>query len=113
MTQILAVVAVSVGAFIHGTTVSFPAVAIPSLKSSNNSADLRKPEDAFMPFHVYDHDISLIGIIAPNYSLINSVLFFVTRHMESCENFFTPKLLRRKILCGNFNVFEGFSGLLS
>ena len=75
MTQILAVVAVSVGAFIHGTTVSFPAVAIPSLKSSNNSADLRKPEDAFMPFHVYDHDISLIGIIAPNYSLINSVLF--------------------------------------
>lgn len=50
----------SVGAFIHGTTVSFPAVAIPSLKSSNNS-DNRSAEDAFMPFHVYDNDISLIG----------------------------------------------------
>lgn len=56
----MAVVAMSVGAFIHGTTVSFPAVAIPSLKSSNNS-DNRSAEDAFMPFHVYEHDISLIG----------------------------------------------------
>ena len=35
VTQILAVVAVSFGAYIHGTTVVFPAVAIPSLKRSN------------------------------------------------------------------------------
>ena len=65
VTQILAVVAVSVGAFIHGTTVSFPAVAIPSLKNSNKS-DNRSAEDAYMPFHVYESDISLIGKSAIN-----------------------------------------------
>ena len=59
-TQILAVVAVSIGAFIHGTTVTFPAVAIPSIKASNNSDNI-SAVDAFMPFHVYENDISLIG----------------------------------------------------
>ena len=36
-TQILAVVAVSFGAYIYGTTVVFPAVANPSLRKSNET----------------------------------------------------------------------------
>ena len=36
-TQILAVVAVSFGAYIYGTTVVFPAVANPSLRESNTT----------------------------------------------------------------------------
>ena len=59
ITQILAVVAVSVGAFIHGTTVSFPAVSIPSICKSNNTN--RTEDDAFMPFFVTDNDIQYIG----------------------------------------------------
>ena len=50
----------SVGAFIHGTTVTFPAVAIPSLIKSNNSDNITV-NDAFMPFHLYEDDVSLIG----------------------------------------------------
>ena len=91
ITQILAVVAVSFGAYIHGTTVVFPAVAIPSLKKSNasgiiyieatsstNESDIANNEsgidesdavynkssyfqDAFLPFSITDDDISLIG----------------------------------------------------
>ena len=65
-TQILAVVAVSIGAFIHGTTVTFPAVAIPTIKASNSSDNKSVVDDknvtlAYMPFHVDDNDISLIG----------------------------------------------------
>ena len=86
-TQILAVVAVSFGAFIHGTTVSFPAVAIPSLcwnGSSNqckNESEIETGDtndelaasenvtgdDTFMPpfrdppFEVVQDDIALIG----------------------------------------------------
>ncbi len=59
ITQVLAVVAVSFGAYIHGTTVVYPAVAIPSLKKSNGSN--QKDEDAVLPFHITDDDISLIG----------------------------------------------------
>ena len=51
--------AVSVGAFIHGTTVSFPAVSIPSICKSNNTN--RTEDDAFMPFFVTDNDIQYIG----------------------------------------------------
>ena len=74
ITQILAVVAVSFGAYIHGTTVVFPAVAIPSLKKSNasgtfylesltneSSNETSSFEDAFLPFSITDDDISLIG----------------------------------------------------
>ena len=85
ITQILAVVAVSVGAFIHGTTVSFPAVSIPSICKSNatnnnttinnnninnngsftnNDAKTSSDIDDIlggMPFFVTDDDISLIG----------------------------------------------------
>ena len=75
ITQILAVVAVSFGAYIHGTTVVFPAVAIPSLKKSNasgtnyieslrgdsNESETYNFEDAFLPFSITDDDISLIG----------------------------------------------------
>ena len=70
VTQILAVVVMSVGAFIHGTTVTFPAVAIPSIissnKSDNNQSTEPEPEEdeaAYMPFHVSHNDISLIGTI--------------------------------------------------
>ena len=72
-TQILAVVAVSIGAFIHGTTVTFPAVAIPSIKASNNSDNISAVEPnmyAFMPFHVYENDISLIGKTPSPYSKV-------------------------------------------
>jgi len=59
LTTILAVTAISFGAYIHGTTVAFPAVAIPSLKKSNMSE-----EDApILPFHLTSDDISLIGKI--------------------------------------------------
>ena len=51
--------AVSFGAYIHGTTVVYPAVAIPSLKKSNGTN--QKDEDAVLPFHITDDDISLIG----------------------------------------------------
>ena len=81
----MAVVAVSVGAFIHGTTVSFPAVSIPSICKSNatnnnttinnnninsngsftnNDAKTSSDIDDIlggMPFFVTDDDISLIG----------------------------------------------------
>ena len=75
VTQILAVVAVSVGAFIHGTTVSFPAVTIPSICKSNrtnhNVTEIEPIEEAsgtstitetaYMPFYVTDNDIAFIG----------------------------------------------------
>ena len=68
MTQIMAVVAVSVGAFIHGTVVSFPAVAVPSIRASNDSfnasEEIRLENNAaYMPFHVSEDYISLIGEI--------------------------------------------------
>ena len=76
VTQILAVVAVSVGAFIHGTTVSFPAVTIPSICKSNrtnhNVTEIEPIEEAsgtstitetaYMPFYVTDNDIAFIGM---------------------------------------------------
>lgn len=76
-TQILAVVAVSIGAFIHGTTVTFPAVAIPSIKASNNSDNISAVEPnmyAFMPFHVYENDISLIVSLAAIGMLLGSLI---------------------------------------
>jgi len=73
-TQILAVVAVSIGAFIHGTTVTFPAVAIPSIIASNKSDNTSAVSDAFMPFHVYDNDISLIVSIAAFGMLMGSLV---------------------------------------
>lgn len=73
VTQILAVVAVSFGAFNHGTTVTFPAVAIPSIIKSNNTEN-RTSEDAFMPFHIYDDDISLIVSIASFGMLMGSLI---------------------------------------
>ena len=64
----MAVAAVSFGAYIHGTTVVYPAVAIPSLKKSNLSVGLNDTSDdddgyndAVLPFHITDDDISLIG----------------------------------------------------
>ena len=70
----------SFGAFIHGTTVSFPAVAIPSLWNESeietgdtNADELAASEnvtgdDTFMPpfrdppFEVVQDDIALIGM---------------------------------------------------
>lgn len=72
ITQILAVVAVSVGAFIHGTTVTFPAVAIPSILRSNGTN--LTAEDAVMAFHVTTHDISLIVSIASVGMLLGSLM---------------------------------------
>ena len=58
----MAVLAVSFGAYIHGTTVVYPAVAIPSLKKSNGSVwSNETTEDAVLPFLITDDDISLIG----------------------------------------------------
>jgi len=74
VTQILAVVAVSIGAFIHGTTVTFPAVAIPSIIASNKSDNTSAVSDAFMPFHVYENDISLIVSIAAFGMLMGSLV---------------------------------------
>ena len=68
--------AVSVGAFIHGTTVSFPAVTIPSIcksnRTSHNETDIEPIEEAsgtstitetaYMPFYVTDNDIAFIGM---------------------------------------------------
>jgi len=98
ITQILAVVAVSVGAFIHGTTVSFPAVSIPSICKSNatnnnttinnnninnngsftnNDAKTSSDIDDIlggMPFFVTDDDISLIVSIASAGMLFGSLI---------------------------------------
>jgi len=78
-TQILAVVAVSIGAFIHGTTVTFPAVAIPTIKASNNSDNKSVVDDknvtlAYMPFHVDENDISLIVSLAAIGMLLGSLI---------------------------------------
>jgi hypothetical protein len=74
VTQIMAVVAVSFGAYIHGTTVVYPAVAIPSLKKSNESGDNSTDGDALLPFHVTDDDISLIGNRSTNLIISNLVI---------------------------------------
>ena len=72
----MAVAAVSFGAYIHGTTVVYPAVAIPSLKKSNLSVGLNDTDDddgyndAVLPFHITDDDISLIGMTAIRESLV-------------------------------------------
>ena len=75
VTQIMAAVAVSVGAFIHGTVVSFPAMARPSIEKSNATFNF-SPEElveynvqnnvttAYMPFLVTEENLSLIVSIA-------------------------------------------------
>ena len=67
-TQIIFVLAVSFGCFIHGTTVSYPSVLMPGLKKTNasagNSSNSSSSGDIFpetLPFFVYKDDISLMG----------------------------------------------------
>ena len=71
-TQIIFVLAVSFGCFIHGTTVSYPSVLMPGLEKTNatkaaagnNSNSSSSSGDIFpetLPFFVYDDDISLMG----------------------------------------------------
>ncbi len=65
-TQILSVLAVSFGCFLHGTTVSFPAVFVPSLLKSNDSRGSNQSTDSSffsgeLPFYVYTDDEALIG----------------------------------------------------
>ena len=75
-TQIIFVLAVSFGCFIHGTTVSYPSVFMPGLmetnatksnsSNSNNSSSNSSSGGLFpdtLPFYVYDEDISLMGEI--------------------------------------------------
>jgi hypothetical protein len=77
-TQILFVVAVSFGCYIHGTTVSYPSVFVPGLTATN--ATKRKNDSSeggngsssssswtegllpeTLPYYVYQEDIALIG----------------------------------------------------
>lgn len=77
-TQILAVLAVSFGCFIHGTTVAYPALFLPSLRKSNGTIEPRNQSDDVaardndsststamfpekLPFYIYQEDESLIG----------------------------------------------------
>ena len=70
-TQIIFVLAVSFGCFIHGTTVSYPSVFMPGLertnatKNNNNSRNSNSSNGGLfpdtLPFYVYDEDISLMG----------------------------------------------------
>ncbi|TRY78837.1 hypothetical protein TCAL_06755 [Tigriopus californicus] len=65
-TQILAVLAVSFGCYIHGTTVTFPAVFWPLMVHAN-STNATLPHSLFnysLPFHVYNEDRALIMSIA-------------------------------------------------
>ncbi len=102
VTQILAVVAVSVGAFIHGTTVTFPAVAMPSIIKSNGTN--LEDGDAVMPFHVSHNDVSLIGkillqmlldlIVMSNFSSVSIASFgmlFGSLIAGPCANFIGRK----------------------
>jgi len=116
VTQIMAVVAVSVGAFIHGTVVSFPAVAVPSIKASNASFNaseemLLESNDndsislAYMPFLVYEENLALIVSIASFGMLFGSL------SAGPCANFIGRKWTSILGTCGSLAIgYSLFSG---
>ena len=112
----MAVVAVSVGAFIHGTVVSFPAVAVPSIKASNASFNaseemLLESNDndsislAYMPFLVYEENLALIVSIASFGMLFGSL------SAGPCANFIGRKWTSILGTCGSLAIgYSLFSG---
>jgi len=84
-TQVLMVLAVSFGCFIHGTTVTFPAVFVPALLAANSSEKnatsglSQAPADAGeffpekLPFDVSNADGALLG---------ESICYFVTKQVR-------------------------------
>ena len=118
VTQIMAVVAVSVGAFIHGTVVSFPAVAVPSIKASNasfnaseeillktNAVDSNNISLAYMPFLVYEENLALIVSIASFGMLFGSL------SAGPCANFIGRKWTSILGTCGSLAIgYSLFSG---
>ena len=108
----MAVVAVSVGAFIHGTVVSFPAVAVPSIRASNNSFNISEEDleendsnAAYMPFHVSEDYLSLIVSIASFGMLFGSLI------AGPCANFMGRKWTSIFGTCGSLAIgYSLFSG---
>ena len=107
----MAVVAVSVGAFIHGTVVSFPAVAVPSIRASNNSFNNSEDSEeidnnaAYMPFHVSEDYLSLIVSIASFGMLFGSLI------AGPCANFMGRKWTSIFGTCGSLAIgYSLFSG---
>ena len=93
-TQILAVLAMSFGCYIHGTTVAFPAVFVPSIVKANASRNANAtypPGESpllpqALPFVITESSIALIGNFR---GLVGKMVLMINNYKERRMNYWT------------------------